>query len=364
MTHPPLKKVLVMAGGTGGHVFPALAMAKAFKAKGAQIMWLGTETGIEARVVPSNGIDIYFLDVAGVRGQGLKRLLMAPLKIMLSVLQVLRLIRRFKPDLVLGMGGFVTGPGGLGAWLSGTPLCIHEQNAIPGFTNKVLTKFSRKVFQAFPETFVGLGSKVLTTGNPVRAEIAALPVPEKRFIDRHGAIRVLILGGSQGAVALNEVVPKAFGLMANKEQFVIRHQAGGNNLEPTKQNYQDHKVCAEVIPFIEKMDEAYAWADVVICRSGALTVAELAAAGVGSLLVPYPYAVDDHQTKNGEYLAENGAGILVQQAALQAEELKQVILEKFTDRTELLLMAQAARKLALVNATHDVMNGCEEVVYA
>lgn len=363
MSRQPLKKVLIMAGGTGGHVFPALAMAKAFQEQGAEIMWLGTQAGIESTVVPANNIDICYLDIAGVRGQGIKRLVLAPFKIMLAVLKVLGLIRSFKPDLVLGMGGFVTGPGGIGAWLSRTPLCIHEQNAVAGFTNKVLAKFSKKVFQAFPNTFVDINAEVKTTGNPVRKEIAEIALPRERFSDRQGPIHVLILGGSQGAVALNQVVPEAFAAMANTDQFIIRHQAGGNNLEAAMEKYKSLNVNAEVLPFIDDMKQAYEWADVVVCRSGALTVAELAAAGVGALLVPYPFAVDDHQTKNGEYLSQNGAAILIQQSELQPGTLKDVIIENFSDRENLLRMAEAARKLALVNATDDVMKGCEEVAH-
>ena len=358
-----LKRVLVMAGGTGGHVFPALAVAKAFQEKGAEICWLGTRNGIEARIVPEHNIDIVYLDVAGVRGQGIKRLITAPLKIASAVLQVLRLIREFKPDLVLGMGGFVTGPGGIGAWLSGTPLCIHEQNAVAGFTNRVLARFAKKVFEAFPDTFPELSGKVVTTGNPVRYEIAAIPEPEARFSGREGPVRVLILGGSQGAVALNELIPEAVAALNNPEQFVIRHQAGGKNHEAASRKYQALGVKADVVPFIDNMQEAYAWADVVICRSGALTVAELAAAGVGSLLVPYPFAVDDHQTKNGDYLARHGAAILIQQKDLEPDMLKSVMIDKLSDRNALLAMAKAARKLALTEATRQVVEGCEEVVY-
>lgn len=364
MNRAPLKRVLIMAGGTGGHVFPALAAAKAFQDKGAEVKWLGTKAGIESRIVPDSGIEICYLNVAGVRGQGIKRLLLAPFKIAKAVLQVLMLIRQFKPDLVLGMGGFVTGPGGIGAWLSRTPLCIHEQNAIAGFTNKVLARFATKVFEAFPNTFPELGHKVITTGNPVRSEIVAIDAPEKRFLDRKGPIHVLVLGGSQGAVALNEIVPEAFAQMNAKDAFIIRHQAGGKNQQAAHERYEQLDVAATVEPFIENMQEAYAWADLVICRSGALTVAELAAAGVASVLIPYPYAVDDHQTKNGEYLANQGAAILIQQKDLQASKLKQVLIEKLSDREDLLKMANAARGLALVQATDKVITGCEEAVYA
>lgn len=359
----PLQRVLIMAGGTGGHVFPALAVAKAFQEKGAEIRWLGTRSGIESRIVPENGIELVYLDVAGVRGQGIKRLLMAPLKIVSAIWQVLRLIRNFKPDLVLGMGGFVTGPGGIGAWLSRTPLCIHEQNAVAGFTNRVLARFAKRVFEAFPGTFPELARKVVTTGNPVRTEIAEIADPELRLREREGPIHVLILGGSQGAVALNDLVPQAFAAMDEPGQFMIRHQAGGKNHEAASKKYQAFGVKAEVLPFIDDMQAAYAWADIVICRSGALTVAELAAAGVGSLLVPYPFAVDDHQTRNGDYLASRGAAILIQQKDLEPNMLKRVITEKLSDRAELLRMAKAARSLALVEATRQVVEGCEEVVH-
>lgn len=362
MSQSSLKKVLVMAGGTGGHVFPALAVAKALQEKGVDIKWLGTRAGIESRIVPENNIDIVYLDVAGVRGQGIRRLLFAPFKIARGILQVLSLIRDYQPDLVLGMGGFVTGPGGIGAWLSRTPLCIHEQNAVAGFTNRVLARFANRVFQAFPNTFAS--SKVTTTGNPVRREMTQSDEPTERFMHRTGPIHVLVLGGSQGAVALNETVPEAFARLANQDQFVIRHQAGGRNLQQAQKKYQSLQVSADVVPFIDDMKAAYHWADVVICRSGALTVAELAAVGVGALLVPYPYAVDDHQTKNAEYLANHGAALLIQQSELQPETLENVLMEKLSDRAELLRMAQLAKELALPNATHDVISGCEEVVYA
>lgn len=347
------KTVMVMAGGTGGHVFPALAAAKQFQEKGYSVIWLGTRAGIESDVVPNAGIEICYLDVAGVRGQGIQRLLFAPLKITRSIISVLNIVKQRKPILVLGMGGFVTGPGGIGAWLSRTPLFIHEQNAIAGFTNKVLSRFASRVFQAFPDTFTG--KKVLTTGNPVRKEIYALGDPEQRLINRTGQLQILILGGSQGAVALNEMVPEALGLLSGKFEFSIRHQAGGKNLDKTLALYQTHKVHADVTPFIDDMAEAYAWADLVICRSGALTVCELAAAGVPALLIPYPFAVDDHQTRNGEYLVKHGAAILVQQRELNASLLAEIIEQQLMDRKTLLKMAKNARKAAVFNATEQVV---------
>ncbi len=354
-----VQRVLVMAGGTGGHIFPAIAAARAFQAQGIEVKWLGTEKGLESKIVPDHDLDIFYLDVAGVRGQGLKRLMLAPFKIAVSVIRVIGIIRQYKPDLVLGMGGFVTGPGGVGAWLSRTPLFIHEQNAIAGFTNKVLAKFATKVFQAFPSAFVE-SDKVQTTGNPVRQEIVALASPEKRFAIRvNEPLHLLVLGGSQGALALNETVPKATQLV-QKGVFQIRHQAGRNNVDNTKAIYAKCGVEAKVSAFIDDMADAYAWADIVICRSGALTVSEVASAGVAALFVPYPYAVDDHQTKNAEHLVEQGAAKVMQQTSLSVSALAELLKNEFSDRTTLLAMANAARSVAMNDATLEVVNGCLE----
>lgn len=355
-----MQRILITAGGTGGHVFPALAAAKQFQEEGIDVRWIGTRQGIESRIVPANGIAIEYLDVAGVRGQGIKRLLTAPLKILRAVIRVMAVIRQYKPDAVLGMGGFVTGPTGVGAWLSGCPLFIHEQNAVAGFTNKQLARLARRVFQAFPDTFPGT-EKIQTTGNPVRKEIAALPDPAQRYAEHTGPLRMLILGGSQGAVALNEQVPQALAQLQGKLDFVVRHQAGPNNLESAQRFYQQAGVNADVIPFIEDMAAAYGWADLVICRSGALTVCELAAAGVASLLVPYPHAVDDHQTKNGEYLSQNGAALLVQQHNLTPASLAERVLQSLSQREQLKTMAIKARRLAMNEATRLVVSGCMEV---
>lgn len=355
-----MQRVLITAGGTGGHVFPALAAAKQFQEQGVEVRWVGTRQGIESRIVPSNNIAIEYLDVAGVRGQGVKRLLMAPIKILLAIIRVMSIIRNFKPDAVLGMGGFVTGPTGVGAWLCGCPLFIHEQNAVAGFTNRLLSRLARHVFQAFPGAFAQSG-KVETTGNPVRKEIAALPDPAQRYDDRTGPVRFLILGGSQGAVGLNEKVPQALAQVQGRLDFVVRHQAGAKNLESAQAFYRDAGVQAEVVPFIEDMAAAYGWADAVICRSGALTVAELAAAGVAALLVPYPHAVDDHQTRNGEYLSHHGAALLVQQRDMTPESLAALIVESFSDRAQMKAMAIRARGLAAQDATGKVVRACMEV---
>lgn len=355
-----IERVLVTAGGTGGHVFPALAAAQLFQARGVEVCWVGTRQGIEAEVVPRNNIQIEYLEVSGVRGQGIARLVWAPLKIVKAVLQVIGIVRRYQPDLVLGMGGFVTGPTGLAVWLCGRPVFIHEQNAVAGFTNKMLARVSRKIFQAFPGAFPS-GPKVETTGNPVRKEIVAIDPPAQRYDERKGPIRILILGGSQGAVALNQMVPKALSRIKNDLEFQVRHQCGAKNIESANECYLQSGVEAEVVPFIEDMAAAYAWADVVVCRSGALTVSELAAAGVASVLIPYPYAVDDHQTKNGEYLSFPGAAILVQQKELNETDLAELLKNNLNSRTELKRRAEKARALAMTHATEKLVQRCMEV---
>lgn len=359
---PKLSRVLIMAGGTGGHVFPALATARFLQQQGVEIQWLGTPAGIESRIVPDAQIHINYIDVAGVRGQGIMRLLAAPLKIFRAVMQARAVIQKFKPDCVIGMGGFVTGPGGVAAFLSGVPLFIHEQNAVPGFTNRMLSHISRRVMQAFPDTFPP-SSKVLTTGNPVRSEIASMPAPEQRWQHRDGRTRLLIVGGSQGAVALNKILPEAFSLL-NHQQFEIMHQTGQKDAEPTRERYQSFGVEANVIPFIADMAAAYQWADAVICRSGALTVSELAAAGVGALLVPYPFAVDDHQTKNAEFLVKGGAAQLVQQKELTPIVLADLIKNRFSEQASLKSMALAARRLAQPDATEKLVHACVEALHA
>jgi len=351
-----VKSVVVMAGGTGGHVFPALAVAQYLQAQGVQIHWLGTKNGIEADIVPQNGFAISYLEVQGVRGQGLARLLLAPFKIILAILAAMRVLRAVKADCVIGLGGYVTGPGGVAARLLGKPLIIHEQNAVAGFTNKQLAHLASHVLQAFPAAFPA-SPKVTTTGNPVRPVIANLPPPEQRYQARQEALQVLILGGSQGAVALNERVPEALALVAKQQPLVIRHQTGKKQVELTAQRYQQLGLNAEVQPFISDMAEAYGWADVVICRSGALTVSELAAAGVASVLIPYPHAVDDHQTANGRYLSDAGAAILCPQAQMSAETLAET-LKPLLSRPKLLQMATIARKLAQPQATATVAQFC------
>ncbi|HGX92075.1 MAG TPA: undecaprenyldiphospho-muramoylpentapeptide beta-N-acetylglucosaminyltransferase [Candidatus Tenderia sp.] len=356
--------VLVMAGGTGGHVFPALAVADELRRRGVEVVWLGTRRGLEAEVVPKAGIEMEWIAITGLRGNGVLGWLLAPLRLSLAMLQSVVVIMRRRPTAVLGMGGFVSGPGGFVTWLLHKPLLIHEQNAVAGLTNRILSHLAGRVCEAFPGTFAA-SKKVLAVGNPVRADIAALAAPRQRFSERTGALRLLVLGGSLGAHALNETVPAALALMAQEQRPQVWHQAGQRNIDAARAAYQTHALDGRVDAFIDDMAEAYGWADIVICRSGALTVSELAAAGIGAVLVPFPFAVDDHQTRNGAYLADAGAAVLIQQRSLTAEGLQQLISEFSHDcgsgRERLLMMAEKARALAKVDAAARVADLCLEV---
>jgi UDP-N-acetylglucosamine--N-acetylmuramyl-(pentapeptide) pyrophosphoryl-undecaprenol N-acetylglucosamine transferase len=351
------RPVLIMAGGTGGHVFPALALARLLRERSHEIVWLGTQRGLEARIVPQERIPIEWLSVSGLRGKGLATLLAAPFRLVLALAQALRVMRRHRPALVVGLGGFVTGPGGVAAWLTGRPLIIHEQNAIAGFTNRCLARFAREVLEAFPESFRG-EVRARAIGNPVRADISALPPPAQRFAQRGGPIRLLVIGGSQGATRLNAVVPYAIARLAGSIAFEIRHQAGERWHETAKQGYASAGVRAHVAPFIEDMAEAFAWADLVICRAGALTISELAAAGVGAVLVPFPAAVDDHQTHNARYLVAEGAALLVPDRELTAERLADELARLCAGRGRLLAMAERARLLAKPRAAEELADAC------
>lgn len=356
-------RVMIMAGGTGGHVFPALAVAKELRARGVDVFWLGTRNGLEAKVVPEAGIDIEWISISGLRGNGVIGWLLAPFRLANAILQSIVVIFRRRPMAVLGMGGFVSGPGGFVTWLLRKPLIIHEQNAIAGLTNRILSKMAGKVLEAFPGTFK-TSQSVVSLGNPVREEIASLAEPQERFDGREGALRLLVVGGSLGAQALNEVVPQAIAMMDKDVRPEVWHQAGQKKIESAQTQYKELGVDGRVDPFIEDMAEAYSWADVVLCRSGALTVSELAAAGVGALLVPYPYAVDDHQTANARYLADAGAAKLLPQDELSAESLKDILNELVSDcandRDQLLMMAQKARALAKPESTRCVAELCME----
>ena len=351
------ERVMIMAGGTGGHVFPALAVAAELASRGIAVNWLGTRHGIEAELVPQRGYPIHFLTIEGIRGTGLVRWLKAPFLMVAAIFQAMRIMRLFKPDAVLGLGGFASGPGGIAAWMMRTPLVIHEQNAVAGTTNKLLARFAARILAAFP----GVLPNSEWCGNPVRAEIAALPDPATRIAQPGRRLRLLVLGGSQGALAINELVPQAVVQLNEDSRPDIRHQCGRLHEEKTHEAYRNSGVTAEIVPFIADMAEAYGWADYVVCRSGALTVSELAAAGVGSLLIPYPHAIDDHQTGNALWLAESGAAEIIQQSEITAEWLAQHLQQVLSNPYLLMQQARLARTLAKSSAAQTVANVCEEV---
>lgn len=350
-----VKPVLIMAGGTGGHVFPALAVADELRSRGVPIVWLGTRNGIEARVVRQAGYQIEWLSITGLRGKNAATLLLAPFRLIMACAQAARVLWQRKPGAVLGMGGFTAGPGGLMAWMMRRPLLVHEQNAVAGLTNRILARLAGRVLQAFPRTF---NDKAVTVGNPVRKDIQQLPDPRIRIGEHTGAMRILVIGGSLGAVRLNEIVPQALNSIDVEARPEILHQTGRNNFEATRECYQRHGVEANIQAFIDDMAAAYGWADLVICRAGAMTVFELAAAGVASILVPYPYAVDDHQTANAEYLVKVGAAILKQQHELSSEWLSDTISELTQQRDSLVNMAVAARHMAKPAAAVEVADHC------
>ncbi len=340
------KRLMVMAGGTGGHVFPGLAVAKQLQEQGWEIRWLGTEDRMEADLVPKHGIEIDFIKVKGLRGQGVKRLLAAPFQIINAILQARAHIKRWQPDAVLGMGGYVSGPGGIAAWLSGIPVVLHEQNAVAGLTNQWLSKIAKKVFQAFPGAF----PDAEVVGNPVREDLTQLAAPSVRMQERQGPIRILVMGGSQGARILNQTLPAVMENLG--EGYCIRHQAGKGAAQEVQAAYQEHKVInAEVTEFIDDVAEAYAWADLLVCRSGALTVSEVSAAGVGAIFVPFMHK-DRQQALNADHLVECGAAKMIEQPELTVESLTQQIQQ--LDRAVLLEMAEQARGAAKLDADKTV----------
>lgn len=347
--------LMVMAGGTGGHVYPAIAVADALHAQGWRIVWLATEGGMENRLIANKPYDKAMMTMQGVRGKGLLGWLTLPLKLLRAFTQARAAIRAYQPQVLLGMGGFAAFPGGVMGRLAGLPLVIHEQNSVAGLTNKTLAKLATKVLTAFPHA---LGAKGQLVGNPVREDISRLPPPEQRFAEHHGALRMLVVGGSLGATALNSLLPQAFALLPAKQRPQIIHQAGEKHIEALQKNYAQAGVAADCRAFIQDMAEVYAWADLVICRAGALTVAELANVGVGSILVPFPFAVDDHQTTNAAYLRDAGAALLIQQRDLDVAQLAQTLAQ--LDRATCLSMAQKARALAQPEATRTVADICRQ----
>jgi UDP-N-acetylglucosamine--N-acetylmuramyl-(pentapeptide) pyrophosphoryl-undecaprenol N-acetylglucosamine transferase len=384
------QSVLIMAGGTGGHIFPGLAVADSLRQRGVEVRWLGASGGMECQRVPAWGIPLDVVDISGLRGKGAGRWLLAPWKLLRAVFQGLRLLGRLRPACAISFGGYAAGPGGLAARLRGVPLLVHEQNRVPGLTNRVLARFAARVLQAFPGTWEER-LQPLTCGNPVRQDVAALDAPAERLAGRSGPVRVLVTGGSQGARALNRLVPEALRLAPEGLPLEVRHQCGKSWLEETQEAYRTAgfdvpvgaasaamsesspgAIAAEAAPtaaarhvvivteFIEDMAGAYGWADLVICRAGALTVSEVAAAGVAAVFVPFPYAVDDHQTRNAEFLAERGAALLLSEAGLDADRLARELNPLLADRARLLDMATRARASAVPDAAGRVADVCQE----
>ncbi|MDD2684836.1 MAG: undecaprenyldiphospho-muramoylpentapeptide beta-N-acetylglucosaminyltransferase [Gallionella sp.] len=346
------RTAMIMAGGTGGHIYPGLAVADALRAQGWNIVWLGAPNSMESELVPKHGYPVAWVNFSGVRGKGVMRLLTLPFTLLRALGQSADAIFRHRPDVILGMGGYITMPGGLMAAILRRPLVIHEQNSIAGMSNKVLAKLSTRVLSGFPNVLKG----TQWCGNPVRADIAAVAEPQARFANRSGKLNVLVVGGSLGAQALNEALPKALALMSEAERPNVLHQTGKKHFETVQKLYEQAGMQADVRAFLDDMANQYANADVVICRAGALTIAELAVAGVASVLVPFPHAVDDHQTYNARFLSEQGAAVLLPQTELNAEKLAQLLREM--TREKLLAMAQAARNLAKPDATQQVAQVC------
>ncbi len=354
-----LPHILIMAGGTGGHVFPGLALAAVLRDRGCQVSWLGTSRGIEATLVPRAAIALYTLPISGLRGKRWTSLLLAPWKLGLSLWSALALMLRLRPDVVVGFGGFAAGPGGLMAAALGRTLLVHEQNAVAGLTNRWLAKVADRVFCAFPGSFADTTAATVI-GNPVRRDIAALDVPEKRWAGRSGPLRLLVLGGSLGAKTLNRVVPAALALLPGEQRPKIRHQAGDRTLGLALEAYESAGIDAEITAFIDDMAEAYGWADLVICRAGALTVSEVAAAGLPAVFVPYPHAVDDHQTANAGFLVRAGAAWTVADADLTPERLAGLM--RSLHRETLLDHAVKARAASTADAADVLAEACLEAV--
>ena len=349
------KTALIMAGGTGGHIFPGLAVAHELRSRGWTVHWLGAPASMEERLVPPQGFALETVEFSGVRGKGMASLVGLPLRMGKALSQARAVLRRVKPDVVVGMGGYITVPGGLAAVLAGTPIVLHEQNSVAGMANKLLARFAKRVFSAFPDAIPGAA----WVGNPLRAEFTRQAEPAARFAGRTGPLRLLVVGGSLGAKALNEVVPKALALMPQAERPVVTHQSGAKQIDALQANYAAAGVQAELTPFIDDAAKAYADADVIVCRAGASTVTELAAVGAAAVFVPFPAAVDDHQTANAQFLVNAGAGWLVQQSVLTAPKLAEML--ENMKRSTLIEKAQKAKTMQKLEAAQRVADACEEV---
>ena len=352
------KTILIMAGGTGGHIFPGLAVAEVMAARGWRVVWMGARNGMEAELVPRNGYEMAWVRFQGVRGKGLVAFMLLPSRLLIAFWQAAGVIRAVRPNVLLGMGGYIAFPGGMMAALLGRPLVIHEQNAIAGTTTRLLARLADRVLTSFPAAF-GRHPRALVTGNPIRAALSNVPHPQVRFAQRHGRLRVTVLGGSLGARALNETLPQVFAALAADERPEVVHQTGRQHADQVEQRYRALAVEARVVAFIDDMAGQLAWSDLVICRAGATTLAEIAAVGVGSVLIPFPHAIDDHQTRNAEALAQSGAAILLPQSDLTVGGLVELV--RSFDRARLLVMACAARALGKPDAAERVADVCVQV---
>lgn len=355
-----MNRILIIAGGTGGHIFPALAVARELRRQGVDVYWLGTVNGLEKQLV-SPEFPLNFTKIKALRGKGFLDKILMPFRLVRAVFQSYQVIRRVKPQVILGMGGYAAGPGGIAAWLTRIPLVIHEQNAVAGLTNRVLAKIAASVLQAFPGAFAD-GENVSTIGNPVRSELASVPPPRIRLMHRQGALRILVLGGSQGARPINQKVIAALENYPNPQEIKLWHQTGQLDFDFLKSSYKTLDFEVRVDAFINDMVEAYTWADLIVCRSGALTVSEIASVGVASILVPYPYAVDNHQFHNGRFLEQVGAAIIILEGSLTEKCLIHYFEQFVHDRNRLLRMAESARNLSKPKAVQNVIRECKKLL--
>jgi len=346
---------LIMAGGTGGHIFPGLAVAEALRGLGWRVHWLGTPGSMESQIVPPKGFAFETIEFSGVRGKGLATLALLPWRLLKAFWQSLRVVRRVKPDVLVGLGGYITFPGGMVGVLLGKSLVLHEQNSVAGLANKLLAVVADRVFTAFPKVL----KNAQWVGNPLRPAFTVQPEPAERFTGRSGPLHLLVVGGSLGAKALNDIVPQALALLPKDQRPVVRHQSGARQIDQLRSNYNAAGVLAELTPFIDDTAQAFADADLVVCRAGASTVTEIAAIGAAALFVPFPFAVDDHQTTNANFLVDQGGGWLIQQDELTPQRLAGMLRE--TGRAELLQRAQKAKSMQKINATRDVVAACEEL---
>ncbi len=355
-----LKRVLIMAGGTGGHVFPGLAVASVLQARGVDVHWLGTKQGLESRVVVAAHIPLHHITISGLRGKGLLPLLLAPVRILRAMQQARHIIKAVNPDVVIGMGGFASGPGGVASWLMRRPLVIHEQNAKAGFTNKLLAYIAARVLEGYPQAFKRR-RKVMCIGNPVRDDIASIMPPAQRLQTARSGFRLLVLGGSLGADAINRIVPQALAELAQDERPEVLHQTGNQHFVTAEKEYLSLGLKANLQPFITDMAHAYGWADMVLCRAGALTVAELCAVGLGAIFVPFPHAVDDHQTANADFMVRQQAAICIKQSELTAPQLAAIVRQYAGSQEKRFKMAQAAYQLRHEKVAEKIVEICEEV---